>query len=378
MVTTTALATQAIILLQSYIESMGYRPIIHFELEGCVAHPNTNKSIAIDYAQINYQLEKLGIDGELVPEYWQNQWEYVSKFNGQSPFKEAKNLALAIDKLPQLFARQGIKKTLIKPVVWSGDHGKLALGSKNIFAVGSRAVHIPNAVQINVSATDEKSENIIPKNSFGEYLQQCFIETSLANSLLYLPEEEAFERLALKSRYGLVDELCSPTDISGGHQGSIALYKKIGKHNQQLGIEPVLFDAQHQAVLTTHNWQKTARVEHRLGASSLHYNPFVNIAFALANLVQALEVYKQGLCQQQLKGDISAQALPNSLFDVGNSRGAISLFCENTWFSDLINHIESIVSKSPLSINYESTGPLGNKLKQSILAGYQHNVLQII
>lgn len=249
---------QAITLLQDYLSSLGFQAQIHFELEGCYTTTQTNTKHKLDLTSINQQLNKLNIDGEIVNEYWRNQWEFVSLFNGQSPLEEADNLNQAMSVLPYIFAQYGIEKTLIKPVVWSGDKGKLAAGAKEIFTDETRAVHIPNAVQLNVSVLNNAGENIIAQHFFGECLQQCFLQTSKACSLLYLPEEDAFERLKLKSTYGLAAELCSPSDLSGGHQGSIALYKKHGKHNQMMGAEPVLYDHKHNVLLSRSNWQKNS------------------------------------------------------------------------------------------------------------------------
>ena len=309
-----------------------------------------------------------------MPEYWSNQWEYISLFNGQSPLKEAENLTLAIQKIPELLLKQGIKNTLIKPVVWSGDSGKLALGSKNIFTNESRSVHIPNAIQMNVSALNNESKNIIPNSSFGEYLQQCFLETSLSCSLLYLPEEEAFERLLLKDNYGLSDELCSPNDISGGHQGSIALYKKIGKHNQQMGVEPLIYDQYNNVLLTHADWEKTARIEHRLGASSKYYNAYVNVIFGLLNIIKALEVYKNKQCESLLNHTDYALKLPLSLYDKNNQKGAITLFAEDQWFNQTLNKIEVKVTQI-FPTTYKTKTKIGDKLKSMIISHYQPSII---
>ena len=182
------LARRVIVLLEAYIRELGYTPAVHFELEGCYRFPPGHSEKQLDFKLLNRQLLSLGIEAELVPEYWRNQWEYVSVFNGQRPLKEADNLAFALKQLPVLFARQGVAETLIKPVVWCGDNGQLAPGCSNVFTGSSRAVHIPNAVQINVSASDNSGENIIAKHGFGEYLQQCFLQTSLGCCLFYLPK----------------------------------------------------------------------------------------------------------------------------------------------------------------------------------------------
>jgi hypothetical protein len=352
---------------------------VHFEFEGCCLFDKTHPTNKIDFSLINKQLKQLNIDADLVPEYWKNQWEYVSQFNGQSPLKEAQNLASAIEKLPLLFQQQGIKQTLIKPVVWSGDQGKVADKCHHVFINGHRIVHIPNAVQINVSVLDKEGNNLVAEAAFGEYLQRCFMETSLSCCLLYLPEEEAFDRLSLKTRYGLSQELCSPNDISGGHQGSIALYQKIGKHNQAMGVETLLYDHNNQDLVTEHNWQKTARIEHRLGASSRKYDPFVNVVFALLNIIDALNVYitdkvtDKTMDKAQSKvAALTASSLPYSLYKTSYDQGAIALFEQNNWFNYRINEIVKLTEKSKDNQTFEpSLDNLGGQLKTSILSTYQ-------
>jgi len=370
------LEIQAIKLLQQYIQQLGFSPAIHFELEGCFQVNTVVQGFSLNYSKINQELIRADIDGELVAEYWQNQWEYVSLFNGQSPLKEAENLTRVIKIIPFILGKQGVINTLIKPVVWAGDRGKLANGSSDIFTNETRAVHIPNAVQLNISATDPSGNNIILDGGFGEYLQQCFIDTSLDCCLIYLPEEEAFERLALKSKYGLSAELCSPIDISGGHQGSIALYKELGKHNQAMGEEPLLYDHNNNVLISQQNWQKTARIEHRLGASSLQYNAFFNIIYALLNLIDALEVYKQGKCRELLRKDTCRQSLPCSLHDnaQGKSIGAISLFENDSWFSESLNKISGRMIDTKNN-QFPAQKQLGDKIKQMVLASYQQKLI---
>ena len=371
----TQLAKEVIVLLQNHITSLGFTPVIHFELEGCYQQKHQFKGSKIDFALINLNLKKLRIDGEVIPEYWQQQWEYVSLFNGQLPLKEADNLTSAIYHLPKLFAQQGIEKTFIKPVVWAGDKGKLAIGCDNIFSGETRDVHIPNAIQMNVSVNNTKGENIIINHCFGEYLQQCFIETSLGCSLLYLPEEEAFERFALKSKYGLAAELCSPTDISGGHQGSIALYKEKGKHNQAMGEKPLLFDHNNDVLLSENQWHETARIEHRLGASSIYYNAYLNVIYGLLNIIDALEVLKNNQCKSLLNVSDENIHLPESLIDTNGSIGAITLFEKEQWFANRINRVESLVSQNEGKLAKPNNKKLGDELKQIILEAYQNQAL---
>ena len=363
-----ALFKCAITLLESYLNNLGYKAQIHFELEGCLQFDkNSPQQTSLNFAAINKHLRQVSIDGELVTEYWQNQWEYVSLFNGQTPLKEADNLARAIEVLPKLFqqyyAKFGITNTLIQPVVWSGDKGKLAEGSSQIFTHDNRAVHIPNAVQLNVSVLNDKEQNLVAEAEFGEYLQQCFLRTSLESCLLYLPEEAAFERLALKTQFGLAQELCSPIDISGGHQGSVALYRELGKHNQHMGEQVLLYDQYHQVLSAQHNWQKTARIEHRLGASSKLYNPYANVIYALLNVIDAIEAYENG--ELSIVNPHKTTALPTNLYTTEKGQGAVELFKQSTWFNQSINMIQkrAVVLDCPTD--------LGDTIKQAILANYQ-------
>jgi hypothetical protein len=371
---------KAICLLQNYVAHLGYQAQIHFELEGCYRIDNTHSHIKkLDFKAINQHLRSLNIDGEIVSEYWRNQWEYVSLFNGQTPLKEAMNLHQAITQLPQMFQKHygndGLVDTLITPVVWSGDQGKLAHGSKQIFTHDRRAVHIPNAVQLNVSVLDSKGDNLIAKEGFGEYLQSCFLRTSLDCCLLYLPEEAAFERLALKSRYGLSQELCSPVDISGGHQGSVALYKELGKHNQNMGEEPLLYDKDNKVLSVQQNWQKTARIEHRLGASSIYYNPYVNVLYGLLNVVDAIEAFEEN--QHLSTPEFVPKSLPQSLISneqSTNAIGAIDLFKASSWFSRRLNAVQENLIALKLNNPLDCPMKLGDKIKQMILDNYQVNL----
>lgn len=376
------LAVTAIEILQSYLKSQGLFAHIHFELEGCVSN-SLQKKVSIDFAQINKKLSEKGIEGELVPEYWRNQWEYVSLFAGQSPLKEAHNLTQVINILPALFKQQGINNVLINPVVWSGDQAQLILGSKSIFQGLNKNIHIPNAIQINVSITDVQGKNLIADTPLGECLQQCFIDTSFACALLFLPEHDAYERLSLKSKYGLDDELCSPTDISGGHQGSIALYRQYGKHNQILGENILIVNHLNEPLVKQVNWQKTSRIEHRLGASSIHYNAYVNVVYALLNVIDAVEIYRKfnlenpGLSSLNQPWPSSmSKPLPSSLFDDKEGLGAYSYFKEDDWFEQRLNQIEQMMilnkNEQPLDSDFVIGIGIGSKIKNAILNKYQN------
>ena len=107
---------------------------MHFELEGVCELRNNQQRL--DYLEINQKLALLGIDGELKSEYWKNQWEFVSLFNGQSPLKEAQNLAHAMRVLPTIMCQHGAEKVMMVPVAWGADKGRYIHGSGAIFFTG--------------------------------------------------------------------------------------------------------------------------------------------------------------------------------------------------------------------------------------------------
>jgi hypothetical protein len=315
------------------IHKQGFKPVVHFELEG-VFEP-TNIRQGLDYPGVNRALAKLNIDGELKTEYWLNQWEYVSLFKGQTPLKEAQNLANAMRVLPRIMQANGAKTVSLCPVAWAGDKGRYASGSKTIFSTDTRSVHIPNAIQINVSVENLRGENLIPDTKLGEWIQHQLLQTSYECCLLFLPEEDAFKRLALRKDYALDAELSSPCVLSGGHQGSIALYKEWGKHNQPMGMEPLFYRPDNGVLSYSGDWTKTARIEHRIGATSNAYDPFMNILFILLNILDALKQWQGG---DDLPPEFYDKTLPASIHDDDRAIGALSLFEQNSWFSHRIDH----------------------------------------
>ena len=367
---TDELGKEIIQLFEQYFSINELTPKVHFELEGCVTF-NSNQS-RLDYETINSELSALGILGELKDEYWQNQWEYVSKFVNQTPSKEASDLDFVIKQLPGMMKKYGVSHTHIKPVVWAGDKGQLASGSKNIFTKNVRDVHIPNAVQINVSAQDSNGNNLIANTKLGEFLQQRMLQTSYDCCLLFLPEEEAFSRIELKTKYGLDQELCSPTDISGGHQGSIALYRTHGKHNQKMGESALILDSSQRVLVSQYNWQETARVEHRLGASSMLYDAYANTIFALANLADALELFMRS---KELGADFEKLELPTSLYCLSESEGAISLFENESWFANKINRVHAEVKQTDKKSWQHLPDNVGQIYKSQILERYLTKIL---
>ncbi|UAA39026.1 hypothetical protein KIH87_01265 [Paraneptunicella aestuarii] len=356
--------------LQSLTEKLvqqGFIPKVHFELEGAYSPAKSHQ--ALDFHAVNQKLKTANIAGELKTEYWQYQWEYVSHYHDQTPAEEAQHLANAIFQLPGIMKQCGAQEVFLKPVVWGGDQGRYIQGSSSIFSTDRRPVHIPNAVQINVSIQDLNKKNLIATTSLGEWLQWHLLQTSYACCLLFLPEEDAFHRLGLRHNYSLDAELSSPFELSGGHQGSIALYREKGKHNQDMGIVPLLYGS-HDQVLSYHqDWHSTARIEHRLGATSQHYDPYLNVLFILLNILEAIESWQ---IHPGFPPQYTTKALPKSLYDNNKETGAISLFKQDYWLSKTIaKHLNTEFEEPQLQP--QTPHPLAAQIIHHLMLRYEQN-----
>ncbi|VAV98879.1 hypothetical protein MNBD_ALPHA06-1658 [hydrothermal vent metagenome] len=278
----TQLANLAIQHLQSQIAEMGFTPIVQFELEGCClpAKPRElDTSHFLDFTAINQALSSLGVQGVCKAEYWEYQWEWASKMAGQSPLKTAQDLAIVKQNLPDILLQNGAKEVHIHPVFWQQKQANrplLPAHQNDVFP--GKPVHIPNAIQLSISALNVDGSNALLDNQLGAVLQNILLVRSYECCWLFAPIEAAYQRFQLKSNYDLDKELTSPSDISGGHQGSIGFFQRRDKHDQLVGG----------------NWRKQARIEHRLGAACAAYHPQVNCAFALACLLEAIQMCKAG------------------------------------------------------------------------------------
>jgi hypothetical protein len=233
--------------------------------------------------------------------------------------------------------------------------------SRSIRTARADAIHIPNGVQLNISGWDLQGRNLVAETSLGESLQHCLLLSSYENCLLFLPEEEAFERLQLKSWYQLDQELNSPHDLSGGHQGSIALYRETGKHDQPLGMHPLLLDETEQPLRTEQRWKHSARVEHRLGASSPHYDVHLNVLFALLNL-------KDAILEPEIPPRQYRRELPKSLQNQKEIKGAVSLFGQSRWLEDRVNALLSWSCAAGIDIRLDAH--CAEQLKCTIMGRY--------
>lgn len=337
----------AIVTIEADIKRMGFTPVVQFELEG-VSKPATDNNPPpdthhLDFDSINLELEQQGILGLLKPEYWQNQWEYASIMASQSALKAAQDTNAVISLLPTLLKSHGADAVFIKPVCWDRNSNNRPLLEKdNAKMTEGKAVHIPNSVQINMSAFDHEGNNVLHENGLGEALLECFLHTSYECCLLYCAEREAFARYTLKDQYNLHKELSSPVDISSNHMGGVLFHQDKDKDNKPIK-----------------NWRQHSRVEHRLGAASTRYNAYLNCVYALSNLHEAILI-SQGKKTLLKKGSTYTKELPADLLA---QQAAKDAFLHGCWFEQKINQIE--LSKTD---GMSLKRPLGTMLKQKILS----------
>ncbi len=344
----TRLSKVAIQLLQEDIAAMDLVPIVQFELEGTCLPANNSDSEQehfLDFPAINRTLKQKNIQGKFKPEYWEYQWEWAANMEGQSPAKAAQDLADIMVLAPPLLQQHGAKDVSIQPVLWAGTLPNRPLLEKDQSDVSlEKPVHIPNAIQLNISAINTQGDNALLQDGLGEILQNRLLITSHTCCLFFAPEDEAFARFQLKDEHNLHKELSSPHDLSGSHQGSIAFYQQIDKHNQPIG----------------QNWRQNCRVEHRLGAASHLYNPHLNCTFALANLSDAIQLARQAQ-STEAKLESFEKTLPASLHnEPGQSPGAFSLFENNEWFANKLD-----------ALSKGSNQDVGTQLKKAICLFFQ-------
>ncbi len=374
----TILAKKAIYLLETQLAAYKLTPMLHIELEGCY---KLNKSkvahLDIDYPAINRLLKKQNILGIVKPEFWQNQWEYASLFADQTPLQVVNDLVKALQIIPQQLKSQGAEAVYIQPVVWSGDNRGYCDNEHQLFSDTFKNIHIPNAIQINISVRNKNNVNILCCNHYGEQLQRLLLKTSFACALLFLPEQASYERLVIRNKFKLSAELKSPNQLSGGHQGGIAFYKTHNKHNKLINGN-TLVDTNNQPLsYNAQYWQQAARIEHRLASSSMLYNPYINAAFILANVVaisqdylDSNEHYQEDITTEICADTEKTKQLPHSLYTDKKSKGAIDIFRESNWLSQQLNRSANWLYKKDPNKLKNTPLNIGTQLKEYILAQY--------
>ena len=142
-----------------------------------------------------------------------------------------------------------------------------------------------------------------------------------------------------------------------------------------MGEEPILYDKYNQVLSVQQNWQKTARIEHRLGAASSDYNPYLNVIYGLLNVVDAVEAYEDN--HYSSPPYFAPTPLPQSLITDKldeNGLGAIDLFKASSWFSQGLNTIEEKCTGLKANDALDCPIRLGDIIKEMILDHYQKKI----
>jgi hypothetical protein len=136
-----------------------------------------------------------------------------------------------------------------------------------------------------------------------------------------------------------------------------------------MGLEPQFYGLKNSVLTYSGDWKNTARVEHRLGATSSAYDPFMNIVFILLNTLDALQRWQ---ASDSLPPDYVAKDLPGSMYDgqtlTERQVGAITLFEKSDWFSNSIDRYCTNLLR-------DLEGSLGESLKAAFLQQFKPNFI---
>lgn len=284
-----------IALIENILGEKDIKSSINIELEG-IYLDNKNLQKNSFYQKVNNELKRLEIKGKLKPEFWKNQWEYESDFQIGNIIQTINNYQKFHKNINQIFFPQIPN---IQPISykWQESGGKL--------------IHVPNAIQINISLW-KRGYNIISNKNFAFFLQNSLVRNSVDNLLFFIPNQKSLDRLFLKEEHGLEKKLMSPHDISGGNKGSIACYleknKKDLPNNLKLNYDNLNYKiADHQ-----YNWQKNSRIEFRLASADLEYNLQLHIVFIMLIILDSLILYDEDKQYNQIK---TIYKIPRKFYD---------------------------------------------------------------
>jgi len=286
---------KCILLIDNILEEKGIKSSINIELEGTYLD-NDNLQKNNFYQKANNELKKLGIKGKLKPEFWKNQWEYESNFqigntiqtiNGYQKFYHNTNKIF----FPQIPNIQPISYN------WQELDGKL--------------IHVPNAIQINISLW-KKGFNMLSDKNFAFFLQNTLIRDSVNNLIFFIPNQKSLDRLFLKEDYDLKEKLMSPHEISGGTKGSIACYLEKDKKDLPNNLKLNCDNLHYKIADHKYDWQKNARIEFRLASADLEYNLQLHIVFIMLAMLESLILYDEGKEYNQIK---ATYKVPRKFYD---------------------------------------------------------------
>ena len=278
-----------ITIIEEQLKSYKISSALNIELEGVYNDKeNINKNDFYDKA--NKNLARLGIKARLKPEFWHNQWEYENNFKIGNITSIIDDYYKFINNLDNIFYPQ---QAIIEPIIYNWQKLTSQDDQK------AKIIHVPNAMQINLSLWQE-GYNLLANKNYAYYLQNLLIKNSINNLIFFIPNQLSLDRLFLRNNYDLKDKLMSPQNISGGNQGSIACYLELNKKNLDNKLNTDFTNLDYNIKNHQYNWQKYARIEFRLASASLEYNPYLHICFIMIIILESIISYDDKITYQPI------------------------------------------------------------------------------
>lgn len=253
------------------LDQQGYQVNLGIEVEGGFI-PATKEKTAIIYEKLNHRLQNLNIDSNFIAEFWKNQWEYKSNFKIGNFNDTVGDYKIFLDNINNIFYPHQV---FLEPVLKGWDVAKVA---GDAFGNNKKEIHVPNSIQVNFSIW-RNGKNLFSEKNFAFHIQNMLLIEAKDNLAFFIPDQESLDRIFLVEEFDLHEELSSPTNVSGGHTGSIALYQELNKKGKDNGYR----DGNSKDY-----WHRNARIEFRLASSSRKYCLDSHLSFILLVIFEAI------------------------------------------------------------------------------------------
>jgi hypothetical protein len=286
---------KCILLIENILEEKNIKSSINIELEGTYLDSNDLQKNNF-YQKANNELKKFEIKGKLKPEFWKNQWEYESDFQIGNTTQTINNYQKFYKNINNIFFPQIPN---IQPISYKWHE------------LGGKLIHVPNAMQINISLW-KKGFNMLSDKNFAFFLQNSLIRDSVNNLIFFIPNQKSLDRLFLKKDYDLKEQLMSPHEISGGTKGSIACYLEKNKKDLPNNLKLNCDNLHYKIADHKYDWQKNSRVEFRLASADLEYDLKLHIVFIMLAILESLIIYDEDKKYHQMK---TTYKVPRKFYD---------------------------------------------------------------
>ncbi len=270
------------------LAQQGYQVNLGIEVEGGFI-PRTKEKTTQIYRKLNENLSKMNINSNFIPEFWKNQWEYQSNFTENNFERVVADYKLFLQNIDDIFYPHQV---FLEPILKGWDVVK---DSDDKSSKNQKEVHVPNSIQVNFSIW-RNGKNLFSDKNFAFFIQNMLIFEAQDNLAFFIPDQESLDRIFLAAEFNLHEELSSPTDISGGHTGSIALYQELNKKGKPNGDQD-----------SVGYWHQHARIEFRLASSSKKYCLDDHLSFVLLVVFEAIMTFDN---KQEVIQDRSSYQIP--------------------------------------------------------------------